>query len=168
MVDVCRLSSMFAQKGEGLGGEASLRRWTLNTATGAGRDEVLETENPGDLPSRDPRRVGIEHRHGYLTGTRPNPDTVELGAIIKHDFDTGARDIWDPGPTRHATEPLFVPGDPSDTADDAGWLLSFVHDDATDETVLAVLDATAVGSGPVAEVVMPQRVPYGFHATWVA
>jgi carotenoid cleavage dioxygenase len=168
MVDVCRLSSMFDQKGEGLGGEASLRRWTLNTATGAARDEVLETENPGDLPSRDPRRVGVEHRFGYLTGTRPNPDTVELGAIIKHDFTTGARDIWDPGPTRHATEPLFIPGDPADTADDAGWLLSFVHDDAIDETVLAVLDATAVGSGPVAEVVMPQRVPYGFHATWVA
>ena len=45
--------------------------------------------------------------------------------------------------------------------------MSFVHDDATNETVLAVLDATAVTAGPVAEVVMPQRVPYGFHAAWV-
>jgi carotenoid cleavage dioxygenase-like enzyme len=168
MVDVCHLTSMFDQKGEGMGGKASLRRWTLNTATGTANQDILETHNSGDLPGRDPRRVGREHRYGYLTGTRENPNTLELGEIIKHDFTSGTRELWDPGPTRHATEPLFIPGDPNDTADDAGWLLSFVHDDAVNETVLAVLDATEVGKGPVAEVVMPQRVPYGFHATWIA
>lgn len=168
VVDVCRLSSMFDTANErGLGGASSLRRWTINTATGTVADDVLTDENPGDLPSRDPRRVGREHRFGYLTGTRENRETVELGNIIKHDFSAGAREIWEPGPTRHATEPLFIPGDPTDLADDAGWLCSFVHDDATGESVLAVFDATAVAAGPVAEVVMPQRVPYGFHATWI-
>ena len=168
MVDVCRLSSVFdpTTKG-GLGGEASLRRWTVNTTTGTVTDDVITTDNPGDLPGRDPRRVGREHRYGYLTGTRENPNTVELGNIIKHDFTTGARQVWEPGPTRHATEPLFVPGDATDLADDAGWLCTFVHDDATGESVLAVLDATDVAAGPVAEVVVPQRVPYGFHATWI-
>jgi carotenoid cleavage dioxygenase len=166
-VDVCRLSSMFDLKLNGDGGRASLRRWTINTATGKVSDDIIETNDPGDLPGRDLRRVGREHRFGYLTGTRDNPDTVELGAVIKHDFTTNTRVSWDPGPTRHATEPYFIPGDATDTADDAGWLLSFVHDDAVGETVLAVLDATAVAKGPVAEIVMPQRVPYGFHATWI-
>jgi carotenoid cleavage dioxygenase len=166
-VDVCRLSSMFDLKLNGDGGRASLRRWTINTATGKVSDDIIETNDPGDLPGRDLRRVGREHRFGYLTGTRDNPDTLELGAVIKHDFTTNTRVSWDPGPTRHATEPYFIPGDATDTADDAGWLLSFVHDDAVGETVLAVLDATAVAKGPVAEVVMPQRVPYGFHATWI-
>ncbi|MGB8861247.1 MAG: carotenoid oxygenase family protein [Ilumatobacteraceae bacterium] len=165
VVDVCRLSSVFAE-GK-LGGEPSLRRWTVNTATGAVADDVLATDDPGDLPGRDLRRVGREHRYGYLTGTRENPDTVELGGIIKHDFTSGTRETWEPGPTRHASEPYFVPGDAADLADDAGWLLSFVHDDAAGETVLAVLDATDVAAGPIAEVVMPQRVPYGFHATWI-
>jgi carotenoid cleavage dioxygenase len=165
IVDVCRLSSVFADGV--LGGEPSLRRWTINTVTGTVADDVLVTDNPGDLPGRDLRRAGREHRYGYLTGTRENPNTVELGGIIKHDFTTGARDVWEPGPTRHASEPYFLPGDPTDLADDAGWLLSFVHDDAAGETVLAVLDATDVAAGPVAEVIMPQRVPYGFHATWV-
>ena len=168
IVDVCRMTSMFdTAVNDSLGGEPSLRRWTLNTATGAVADDVLETVNPGDLPSRDPRRVGREHRFGYLTGTRENAHTVELGAVIKHDFASGARDVWEPGPTRHATEPLFVPGDATDLSDDAGWLLSFVHDDAVGESVLAVLDATDLAAGPVAEIVVPQRVPYGFHATWV-
>ena len=165
VVDVCRLSSVFAE-GK-LGGEPSLNRWTVNTATGTVTDEVHTTENPGDLPGRDPRRVGREHRYGYLTGTRENSDTVEFGPIIKHDFTNGSRDIWEPGPTRHASEPLFVPGDAADLAEDAGWLLTFVHDEAAGESVLAVLDATAVAAGPVAEVVIPQRVPYGFHGAWV-
>ena len=168
IVDVCRLTSMFDTANvRGLGGTSSLRRWTINTATGKVADDVLTDINPGDLPSRDPRRIGREHRFGYLAGTRENSDTVELGNIIKHDFSNGTRGMWEPGPTRHATEPLFIPGDPSDLADDAGWLCSFVHDDATGESVLAVFDATAVAAGPVAEVVMPQRVPYGFHATWI-
>lgn len=166
VVDVCRLASSFADGSKDIGDEASLRRWTVNTATGSVRDDVLETDDPGDLPSRDPRLVGREHRYGYLVGTRPNPDTVELGDVIKHDFVAGTRERWNPGVTRHASEPLFVPADPS--SEDGGWVLSFVHDDAVDETVLAVLDATAVAAGPVAEVVMPRRVPYGFHATWIA
>lgn len=167
VVDVCRLSSMFASQQPGLGGEPSLRRWTINTTSGRVNDEVLATDDPGDLPSRDPRRVGREYRYGYLAGTRPNDLTVELGGIIRHDFTDGSRVVWDPGATRHATEPLFVPADPNDTADDAGWLLSFVHDDANNESVLAVLDASDVAAGAVAEVVLPQRVPYGFHATFI-
>jgi carotenoid cleavage dioxygenase len=167
MLDVCRLSSMFDASVSDLGIESSLRRWTLDTSTGKATDTVLETSDPGDLPTRDPRLVGRKHRYGYLVGSRENPDTVELGSIIKHDFQNDSRVSWDPGPTRHSAEPYFIPGDPNDPADDAGWVLSFVHDDASGETVLAVLDATDVAAGPVAEVVMPRRVPYGFHATWI-
>ena len=166
VLDVCRLTSMFEQGGDDRSAEQSLHRWTVNTASGAVTDDTLETDDPGDLPTRDPRRAGRDYRYGYLVGTRDNPHTVELGDVIQHDFIAGSRVRWNPGPTRHATEPLFVPAD-DDTAEDAGWLLTFVHDDANGESVLAVLDATDVPAGPVAEVVMPQRVPYGFHATWV-
>lgn len=169
VMDVCRMESVFDPLATtaGLAGPASHRRWTVNTATGRVSDEILEADHPGDLPSRDPRRVGREHRYGYLVGTRPSAETVDLGGIIKFDYRDNTQVVWDPGPTRHASEALFVPGDKKDLADDAGWLVAFVHDDAVGETVLAVLDATAVNAGPVAEVVMPQRVPYGFHATWI-
>ena len=165
VADVCRLSSMFSPA-DFFGGEASHRRWTFNTATGAVSDDVLAVDNPGDLPGRDPRRVGREHRYGYLVGTRDNPNTVEFGGLIKHDYTDNSREFWDPGPTRHAGEWLFVPGG-SDLADDAGWLLTYVHDESTGVTDLVVLDATAVSKGPVASIALPQRVPYGFHATWV-
>ncbi|MEO6125961.1 MAG: carotenoid oxygenase family protein [Ilumatobacteraceae bacterium] len=165
VIDVCHLDSMF-EDGQVLGGAASLRRWTLDTAAGTAAQEVLETEQLGDLPSRDPRRVGREHRYGYLAATRPNADTVELGGLIKHDFVNGSRDAWDPGPTSHCGEWLFVPAG-ADLADDAGYLLAYLHDEATGVSEFVIVDATRVGAGPIARVALPQRVPYGFHATWI-
>mgnify|MGYP006272370525 FL=1 len=166
-IDVCHLTSAFDPAIKDIGSGASLRRWTIDTSTRTFTERVLETENPGDLPTRDPRLVGRRHRYGYLVGTRENPDTVEFGAVIKHDFVNDSRVVWDPGPTRHAAESYFVPGDVNDLSDDAGWVLSFIHDDAPNETVLAVFDATDISRGPVAEIVMPRRVPYGFHATFI-
>jgi carotenoid cleavage dioxygenase len=166
VLDVCRLTSMFAPD-ETFGGDLSLRRWTLDEVTGRVTDDIVEADDPGELPSRDPRRVGREHRYGYLVETRDNPNTVDFGGLIKHDYTTGTRTAWKPGPTLHAGEWLFVPGDDGDLADDAGWLLSFVHDEATATSDLVIVDATDVASGPVASITLPQRVPYGFHATWV-
>jgi carotenoid cleavage dioxygenase len=164
VLDVCRLSRMFAE-GDLFGGEGSLRRWTVDTATGAVADDVLTDVNPGDLPSRHPAFVGREYRYGYLAGTRENDTTVDLGGLIKHDMVANTREEWDPGASAHSGEWLFVPSD-TDPAEDAGWLLGFVHDDATGVTDLAIVDATAVRAGPVARIEMPRRVPYGFHATW--
>ncbi|MGV3759750.1 MAG: carotenoid oxygenase family protein, partial [Actinomycetota bacterium] len=111
VLDVCRMSSMFDPEGEGaLGGELTLRRWTVTPGQRV-RDEVLveAARDPGELPSRDPRRVGRAHRHGYLVQNRVRPGTVDLGGVIKHDFTTGRRETWDPGPTRHSGEWPFVP-----------------------------------------------------------
>jgi carotenoid cleavage dioxygenase len=165
VVDVCRLASVFDT--QLVGGALTLRRWTIDTVTGRVADDVLADHDPGELPTRDPRVVGRTHRHAYLVQSRERPETVDLGGLIKHDFLTGARDVWDPGPSRHGGEWLFVP-DPDGTADDEGWVLGFVHDEATATTDFVVIDASAVSSGPVASVRLPQRVPYGFHATWVA
>ncbi len=165
IVDVCHLSSIFVP-GDIFAGTPSLRRWSFDTATGKSTEDVLATEQSGDLPSRDPRRLGREHRYGYLASTRDNPLTVDLGGLIKHDYLTGSREVWDPGPTSHSGEWLFVPAG-RDPADDAGYLLSYVHDEAAGRTELVIIDASDVPSGPIAWIEIPQRVPYGFHAAWV-
>ena len=79
-----------------LGNDASLHRWTLNTATGSVADDVLDMDRTGDLPSRDPRRVGRDYRYAYLAETRDNPATAEFGGLIKRDMVSGSpRDLGD-------------------------------------------------------------------------
>ncbi|MGZ6997280.1 MAG: carotenoid oxygenase family protein [Acidimicrobiia bacterium] len=164
VLDVCRLSSMFVP-GQDFGGDLTERRWTVDTATGKVQDEVLEADRPGELPNRDPRRVGRASRHGYLVEVR-NGTGANFGGLIKRDNTTGRRETWDPGPTVHSGEWLFVPAGDGD-ADDAGYLMTYVYDDRTGRSQLVVVDATDVTRGPVARVTLPQRVPYGFHGTWV-
>jgi len=55
-------------------------------------------------------------------------------------------------------------GDPDD---DAGYLLTYVHDEAIDVSELVIVDASDALAGPVARIKLPTRVPYGFHATWI-
>jgi carotenoid cleavage dioxygenase len=165
VLDICRLSAMF-EEGTTLGSELTLRRWTMNGSTGRLTDDVVAGPDSGELPTRDPRIVGREHRYGYFVGTRPSEITVDFGGLVKHDYVTGRRDVWEPGPNVHAGEWLFVPAG-TDAADDAGYLLTFIHDESSGLSELAIVDATNVAAGPVAHVELPVRVPYGFHATWV-
>ena len=166
VLDVCRLTSMF-EPGQHFGGDLSLRRWTVDTARGSVRDDIVEADDPGELPSRDPRRVGRPHRYGYFVQMRTTPDTIEFGGLVKRDYRTDRVEVWDANRSQHAGEWLFVPeGDSPE--EDAGYLLTYLYDAARDASELVIVDASAVAAGPVARVALPQRVPYGFHATWVA
>jgi carotenoid cleavage dioxygenase len=165
VLDVCRLTSMF-EPGQRLGGELSLRRWTVDTVARKVRDDVVDADRPGELPSRDPRRVGRAYRYGYFVQTHTTDQTVEFGGLIKRDYETGRVERWDAAAHEHAGEWLFVP-DGSSHAEDAGWLLTFLYDARRDASELVIVDATDVRKGPVARVALPQRVPYGFHAAWV-
>ena len=63
-------------------------------------------------------------------------------------------------------EGVFVAASPT-AGEDEGWVLSYVHDAATNGSRLVILDAHDFGKPPVAEVPLPQRVPFGFHGNWV-
>ncbi|MEQ1786571.1 MAG: carotenoid oxygenase family protein [Acidimicrobiales bacterium] len=164
VVDVCRHASMF--DGGVLGNGLALHRWTIDTETNRATDEVVDERSDMELPSRDTRRTGREHQHGYFVQNRPADGRVDLGGVIKHDYRTGDREVWEPGPTEHGGEWLFV-GEDGSEGDDEGWLLGYVHDEARGQSRFVVLDATDITAGAVASVALPQRVPYGFHGTWV-
>jgi carotenoid cleavage dioxygenase len=61
---------------------------------------------------------------------------------------------------------VFVPASAS-AAEDEGWVLTYVYDEARDASSLVVLDATGFDKPPVASVTLPQRVPFGFHGSWI-
>ena len=165
VVDVCRHDRMF-DPGVTDSGSLTLRRWRIGTG-GASlhfSEDVVRDHDAGELPTRDPRRVGRPHRYGYLLQSHRRGDGLVFGGVAKQDFRTGTRQVWDSGPRRHGGEFLFVP---DGEAEDDGILISYVHDDHRDAADLVVLDARDVAAGPIATVHLPVRVPYGFHAAWV-
>ena len=45
--------------------------------------------------------------------------------------------------------------------------MAFVFDPRVDRSALVVLEAQDVAKGPIAQVPLPVRVPYGFHGTFM-
>ena len=145
---------------------ATLWRWTIDTATGAVTEEQL-SDQPMEFPRVDERLVGRPHRWGYATTLRREADRNEFGGqLVRIDAKDGAAEVVDLGPDRLSGEWVMVPRHPG-AAEDDGWLLSLVHDLGTGRSELAVLPAAEPGAGPVARVLLPGRVPLGFHGSWV-
>jgi len=68
-------------------------------------------------------------------------------------------------------EGIFVPR-PGGVKEDDGWLLVFTFDEAAaanggHHSELRIIDAQNFSGPPAARIALPQRVPYGFHGTFV-
>ena len=46
--------------------------------------------------------------------------------------------------------------------------MNFVYDKATDSSEMVIADASNFEAPPVARIKIPQRVPFGFHGSWIA
>ncbi len=163
VVDLVRHPRMFDTRLNGPGeGDPLLERWTLPAGRSAVRAQQLD-DLPQEFPRLDERLTGRPHRYGYGAVVR---QPFVHGPIVKHDLDTGTREVHDFGPGRMSLEPVFVPRT-ADAAEDDGWLLSYVYDAGTGRSDVVILAAQDVAGDPVATVHLPARVPFGFHGSWV-
>jgi carotenoid cleavage dioxygenase-like enzyme len=149
----------------GQGAPSTLWRAVLDPAAGTIKRQPLD-DRIGEFPRADPARVGAVNRYGWLPVTSGNTATDGLGALARYDFRTGASAVHEFGPGREIDEPLFVPR-PGATGESEGWIMIYVYDRATDSSVCAVLDAIDITRPPVAEIVLPRRVPHGLHGNWL-
>jgi carotenoid cleavage dioxygenase len=162
---VHRLPSAFGPDGDLVA--SHLTEWRIGTG-GAQLtfSDARLSDRQMDLPSHDRRHTGRPIRHGWFATTTPpgSEHGFELAGVAHVDLRTGVEEVWDPGDHLRAGEGLFVPGG---RGEGEGWVLTFIWDRTTDRSTLGIFDAMDVARGPVAEVQLPVRVPFGFHATWV-
>jgi carotenoid cleavage dioxygenase len=144
-----------------------LHRWRFDLAAGTLKEEALD-DAPTDFPRLHAGYMGRPSRYGYaarfcptLPGTPPTFD-----GVVKYDAVTGGSETHVYGKQRYAGEAVFAPH-PDATDEDHGWVVTILRDEAEDRSELIVLDARDMQGEPVARVILPQRVPYGFHADWV-
>ena len=115
-------------------------------------------------------RVGLPNRYGYMTATRPVDGSGLMATqLLKYDLTSGACAVHECGPGRRPGEGVFVadPDRGSGAQEDAGWVVTYVYDEATDTSDLVIIDATDFTAAPVATVSLPRRIPFGFHGSWV-
>jgi len=147
--------------------DARLWEYRMNYATGEGSEKCLNPDLNVEFPSYDSARTGRYTEFGYLVDH--NPETLHWTGIRKFNIRTGeCLGAWSDDP-QHAwySEPWFAPAD-NQQSEDHGYVIAFVWNDQTKEQQLQVFDALDINKGPIARVTMPQRVPQGFHACWMA
>ncbi|MEO6989411.1 MAG: carotenoid oxygenase family protein [Aquihabitans sp.] len=165
VVLVHRLEDAFGRNGDLV--PSKLTEWRIGTG---GKDLTFTStqlsDRNMDLPTHDRRHTGQQVRHGWCA-TTSTPDAeygFELEGICHVDLQTGAEDVWEPGPNQRSGEGFFVP---TEAGEGEGYVLTYIYDRPSDLSSLGIFDAQDMGSGPVAQVQLPVRVPFGFHGLWV-
>ncbi len=159
------LTDSFGIPGDGMISEGGLDLPTL-TRFVVDVDAGTVSKTPlSDLSLEFPRinndRMGRFNRYGWSPATRG--DELKFDLLVKYDLVDGTETACDLG-NGNTGDPFFVP-DPDGTNEDDGWLLSVVHDAATDESTLEILNGADMSRQ--ATVHLPRRVPFGFHSQWV-
>ncbi len=147
------------------GSVLTFERWTCDPATRRVERRVIDA-TPQEFPRFDERLTGKPYRYAYAVTLTGGPADSPSG-VIRHDLETGGRQVHSFEDGRIPGEFVFVPRTP-DAAEDDGWLMGFVVDARRDATDLVLLDAGDIAAPPVAVVALPQRVPLGFHGNWIA
>ena len=151
------------------GGEktvARLWRWIIDLENGRVSEEQLD-DGACDFPRVNDNRIGLHSEYGYCMQIKTDVESMTFGEnLFKYHLESGKRTDHHLGSNVAGGEPVFAPK-PGSTKEDQGWILSLVHDRNTRKSKLVIVDAEAFDQEPVAEVMIPQRVPYGAHGSWI-
>ncbi|MGV3569645.1 MAG: carotenoid oxygenase family protein [Ramlibacter sp.] len=147
-----------------------LYEWRFDLATGRTTerviDDVLNSEFPVINGSCQGRRNRWTYNIVFPPGGREEP---RFPGLVKFDIDSGGYIAYSAGPRYFYNEPGFAPRDNPQSEDD-GYLVTLVWNPVDAQSEIQVFDCLGarLAQGPVARVVLPRRVPNGFHATFVS
>ncbi|XP_015696503.1 carotenoid 9,10(9',10')-cleavage dioxygenase 1-like [Oryza brachyantha] len=164
-----------------------LYQWRLNMKTKALSGEYLTgTEFSMEFPVINNHKMGLHHSYAYaqvvdsLTSCygvndkvilkygglaklyleeRDNVTTETSKDLIKAEYHWLGKDEFCSGA-------VFVPR-VGGTHEDDGWIISFVHNEGSNTSQVHIIDAQRFEGAPVAKIILPRRVPYGFHGTFI-
>lgn len=150
--------------------EANAYRWRFNLKTGEVREGDIDTRNT-EFNTANPLFLGVKSRYSYhqrIPLLHEGGHTLRFTALVKYNNDTGECTQWDYGAGVFGSEAVFAarPGADRSAGEDDGYVITLVTDCKDWTSHCLVFAATDIARGPVASVALPQRVPFGFHATW--
>jgi carotenoid cleavage dioxygenase len=150
------------------GTEYEFYQWRFNLTTGQTRESVVDDILNTEFPMINAWYQGYKNRYTYhvLMGRARTVEQPHFAGLAKYDLETGSAMTYHPGEGYWFSEAPFAPRD-NPQAEDDGYLVGFVWNGLKERSEVWIIDAQKLANGPVARVILPQRVPHGFHSTWV-
>lgn len=144
----------------------SLYRWRFNLRKGVVKSETID-DWPSEFPTLNQQWLGRQNRYGYTAKMASDQTPMfTFDGLLKYDFTKGYSQLHEFGSNRYGGEAVFVPR-PDSVEEDDGWLLTLIYDSAKKSSELIVVNGQDVTEEPVARILLPQRIPYGFHGIWI-
>ena len=142
-----------------------LYEWRLNLKTGKASERHLDTGRHCDFTRINDDLAGRKSRYIYAAQFDV-AHGAKFDGELKYDNETGAIQVHRLGPGRWGGEGVFAKRDGAQAEDD-GYVILFVWDETAQRSECLIIDAQRFEDPPVARIMIPHRVPFGFHAGWV-
>jgi len=146
--------------------KARPHQYRFNLKTGSVTENPI-TKTPMEFPRINEGYVGRKNRYAYGSRFYAGSERPVFDAVIKLDREQGSMETIELGDQCYTGEFVFAPK-PEGQAEDDGYYIGFVYRENDNKSECWILDAKNFSSGPVARIIMPARVPYGFHGQWVS
>ncbi|KAJ0986089.1 hypothetical protein J5N97_004445 [Dioscorea zingiberensis] len=158
-----------------------LYEWRLNIKNGCVRERYLTgREFSMDFPMINENFIGLRNKFAYVqvvdSAASSNCALPMYGSLVKFSFGevdkiSGRQQMikvehHQLGANQFCTGSAFVPR-PCGSEEDDGWIISYVHNEKTNISQVHIIDTKRFESEAVAKITLPQRVPYGFHGTFI-
>lgn len=161
--DISRYAKMFDQVRTGPGDMAppQLYRWEFDMTSNR-MTETLIDPRAQEFPRIDDRYWG--RKNSFSVMTEVFRFAGGSGLITRHP--DGSTQDYSFGHGNVTSEGIFV-AHGVDAGEGEGHILALVTNAQSGAAKAVVFEAERIGSGPVAEIDLPQRVPYTFHGSWI-
>ena len=143
---------------------AYLHRYRFNLKTGETKEYRLDDVKT-EFPLMNSRYLGRKSKFAYNQRLELSK-TFRFDAIMKYDTEKGTSVTHEYGQYKYGSESPFI-SKPNATSEDDGYVISFVTDAREGTSEVIIVDAKNMDKEPLARIILPQRVPVGFHGCWV-
>lgn len=143
--------------------QTRLHRWRFNIRTGETTEEFLDQEVT-EFPVCRNDYKGYKYRYAYASLFKKGDWLME--GIKKYDLETGKNIRYMYGEDRYGSE-VHIAKREGSTAEDDAYLITLVQDMKNNRSECVVLDAKDIAAGPIAQIILPERISVGTHACWL-
>ena len=138
-----------------------LYEFRFNLGTGKASQKQLD-DAPTEFPRINDQYLGVPSTYAYHPRVAKEK-TLLFDGFIKYNTQTGCGEHVVYGEGRIGGETVFIPREGA-KSEDEGYITTFVRDRREERSELVIYDAQTLER--CAQVLIPRRVPFGFHAHW--